>query len=81
MQERDEPTYQGRPGHLRTLEHLSMESLGRAVDIEEPQLNLETSVECEKSKSPALDALTRHGPCGGSKTKSGRMAMEAGKIA
>ena len=70
MQERDETTYQCRPDHLQTLEHLAMEILGRAVDTEEPQSALETSVEREKWKSPTLDALTRHDQCGGFKTES-----------
>ena len=70
MQERDEMTYQCRPGNPQILEYPSMDSLGRAVDAEQSNSNLETSVKRAKSKLLTLDALTRCGRCGGPETES-----------
>ena len=47
-----------------------MVSLGRAVDAEQSNSNLETSVKRIKSELPTLDAQSRCGRCGGLETKS-----------
>ena len=76
MQEYDETTYQCRPGNPQILEYPSMDSLGRAVDAEQSNSNLETSVKRAKSKLLTLDALTRCGRCGGLETESdGRIIL------
>ena len=76
MQEYNETTYQCRPGNLQILEYPSMDSLGQAVDAEQSNLNLETSVKHAKSKLLTLDTLTRCGRCGGLETKSdGRIIL------
>ena len=47
-----------------------MDSLGRTVDAEQSNSNLETSVKRAKSKLLTLDALTRCSRCGGLETES-----------
>ena len=69
-QEHDETTYQCRPGDPHTLEYLAMDSLGRAVDAEELDSNLETSGKRAKSRLLTLNALTRCSRCGGLETES-----------
>ena len=69
-QELDEMTYQCRPGNPQILEYPSMDSLGRAVDAEELDSNLETSGKRAKSRLLTLTALTRCGRCGGLETES-----------
>ena len=66
----NETTYQCRPGNLPILKHLAMESLGRTVNAEQSNSNLEMSVKHAKSKLPTLDALTQCGRCGGLETES-----------
>ena len=75
MQERNEMTYQCRPGNPQIFEHPSMESLGRAVDAKQSHSNLEISVKRAKSKLPTLDAQSRCGRCGGLETKSDGRGM------